>query len=144
MWVRFPEGTTAISIERQQFASEVQDPAGRHYVRVPDHLVIHALATNMGFHVMEPPDTDLEDLPKEDPERDGMIESLTKKVSVTEEELGMMRTDMAALVASHVAMGVERDGLKAKVEELEAKIREMEDDLDEDQPLDPTAVKKRK
>lgn len=97
MWFRFPEGTTGISVQGQEFGAEVEGSDGRMYFRAPDHFA--PLIIDMpGFDAVgAPPNTDLPDLPQFDPERDSAFVRMSAQIKSLEAERNSLREENAAL-----------------------------------------------
>ena len=114
MWMRFPEGTEAVSVHQQNFKAEVEDKAGRKYFRIPNHFA-PVLIELPGFDAVDPPEgTDLADFPPADPERDEAIERLTRQVESLREEASAIQLELDRTRQ-------ERDVAKADVTRLSGK-----------------------
>jgi hypothetical protein len=86
MWFRLPSCVGGISVAGQEFAPEVTDANGVQYFRAPDHFAPQIL-DNEGFKaVAAPPDTDLPDLPSQDPGQAATIATLQAKIDALELE----------------------------------------------------------
>lgn len=127
MWMRFPEGATNITIERQSFKVEATDASGRGYFRIPDHFAPTVLGLG-GFQIADPPEgTDLADLPQADPLRDGAIGTLTRELEATRELMASTNADLNATNAKLHAVESERNKLfdgMARLEQENAALRE--------------------
>jgi hypothetical protein len=55
MWVRFPDGTSQVSIEQQTFHVEHEDKEGNKYFQVPDHFAPTILDLLPGFRRVDRP-----------------------------------------------------------------------------------------
>ena len=95
MWVKFPLGTTAVSIEQQQFVTEVTGADGSAYFRIPDHFAGKILSVP-GFSLCNPPPGAPADLPKADPDRDNMIAKLSVEVQGLTKENTRLGTELTA------------------------------------------------
>ena len=96
MWVKFPLGTTAVSIEQQQFVTEVTGADGSAYFRIPDHFAGKILSVP-GFSLCNPPPGAPADLPKADPDRDNMIAKLSVEVQGLTKENTRLSSEIVIL-----------------------------------------------
>jgi regulator of replication initiation timing len=132
MWFRFPEGTNGIQVDLQDFNPEVTDKAGHRYFRAPNHFAPKILMLK-GFAQVDPPETDLADLPQPDPLRDSAIAQLTKENEALKLENQHLRSDLIAATARITALTNDRTGFQSKIAMLEEKLQNIEEDA-EDKP----------
>lgn len=133
MWFQMPKGCEAISIELQAFRREIIGDDGKAYFRAPDHFAPKIMEIG-GFSIVDQPPADFpEDLPRSDPLRDGAIAALTKQAEAQKTEIQNLSSDLSAAAAKIAALVNENAGLKRQIEEKEAKIDDLEDQL-EDKP----------
>ena len=140
MWFSFPPGCGAISVERQEFVAEWTDDNGKGYFRAPDHFAPRILAIQ-GFSVVETPDGAPADLPKADPLRDSAIAELTGTAQAQRDEIQNLRSDLQAATARVAALSNEKTDLVTKLAVAEAKIHELEEEI-EDRPAVEVTKKK--
>ena len=132
MWFKMPVGASAVSVELQSFASDVNFE-GRDYFRAPDHFAPRILAIQ-GFElVATPPEGFPEDIPRADPLRDSAIAELTKTVEALKMELSGVRADLNSTVAKAGALANEKSELTSRLEIANKKIEDLEEEL-EDRP----------
>lgn len=140
MWFKFPKGCDTISVEQQSFRIEAMDDEGRGYFRAPPHFAARILALNMGFVAdAEPPANAPDDLPREDPARDGAITELTKVNEALRLEIAALRSDLEAERARSRAMATERNAFEAQVKKLKLEVEGLEEQI-EDQPAKTKAA----
>lgn len=132
MWFQLPEGCGGITVERQEFMPEFRNDKGTAYFRAPDHFAPRILALK-GFVAVQQPEGAPEDLPKEDPARDGAIEELTRNLEAQRIEVQNLRSDLAAAVSRISAMTNERTDLNTTLAKALARVAELEEEL-EDRP----------
>lgn len=130
MWFQFPKGAESISVQQQQFSIEASDEEGRGYFRAPDHFAGLILDVP-GFSAKEPPNTDLPDLPKADPLRDGAIGDLGRKLDASQTETRELREDLNRVSAELRAMADENRALKTAMAILEKDNSDLKERLDE-------------
>lgn len=142
-WIKLTERISSINVERQSFNAEVTDAEGRQYTRVPDHFI--PLITSMGLgSPHDPPEgTELEDLPKADPLRDGAISDQARLIEVQKADIESLRNELSAMSANFSATALERDQLKFQVHELTVKVSELEEALEEAKDAVPETVKRK-
>lgn len=82
MWFRMPKGTTGVSVDLQEFETEVKDAEGLGYFRAPEYLAAKILDLP-GFVAFKPPEglTDLADLPSKSSPTDNAISDLVAQLS---------------------------------------------------------------
>lgn len=119
MWFQFPEGTTALSVQQQEFCIEAVDKDGRGYFRAPDHFA-GIILDQPGFRSAIAPEGAPEDLPVADPLHDNTITQLSAQVDTLRFENSNFRAIIAELSA-------ERDDLKLKLFESQARVNELEE-----------------
>lgn len=115
MWFRFPEGCDRISVERQQFTTEVSDENGRAYFRAPDHFAPIILSIRGFSLASDLPEGAPPDLPQADPLRDGAISQLTKEQEALKIEVQNLRSDLTSARAQAMALAHENSALSAKL-----------------------------
>jgi hypothetical protein len=131
MWFRFPKGCERISIERQEFATEIHDENGFGYFRAPDHFSARILEIN-GFSLAgKLPEGAPADLPKSDPLRDNAITALTNTIEALKIETQSLRTDLAASAAKIRNLENEKQGLETALTAVNAKLASIEYDEEE-------------
>lgn len=113
MWFKFPQDTTEICVEQQNFYPEIVDPLdNRQCFRAPAHFS-GLILMNRGFEKMFAPPPDApEDVQAVDPVKDKTINELNNKIRQLDIELSNTRADLAEVT-------VERDDLKLKFLTLE-------------------------
>jgi hypothetical protein len=123
MWFRFPEGTTGVSVDLQEFDEEVKDAEGLGYFRAPDYLAAKILDLP-GFIRINPPNgtTDLDDLPARNSPNDTAISDLVSQVQA----LTIGRDD--ANERCQIALRQVHD-LSAEIKRLKVNIGELETKL---------------
>lgn len=136
MWFRFPEGCERISVQLQEFTVEVKDKDGRGCFRAPAHFAPIILGQKGFSQLTDIPAGAPEDLPAQDPLRDGAIHDLSGKVTTLEGRVSDLVSDLASKDAALKAMIVERDTLVVRCQALQAKLDELEDE-DEVAPPPP-------
>ena len=131
MWFKFPEGTTAISVQQQNFRPEFKDESGRDLFRAPAHFASDILR-NRGFEALgSAPEGAPEDLVAPDPLRDGVILDMGARVAGLEAELSNERTNTSALRAELGAALHERDLLKLKLHEVTQELETLKSEAEE-------------
>ena len=134
MWFVFPRGAERITIERQEFASEIVDETGNHYFRAPDVFAPRILALN-GFSLAKDiPEGAPADLPKEDPKRDQVIEQLATSLQAAQAEIQNLRADLNALNHQHEAEVLAHGADKALLEAARARVAELEEIIESNVP----------
>lgn len=129
MWFGFPEGCSSISIERQEFFTEVVGEDNRAYFRAPDHFAPRILMLN-GFVVADP--TNLpEDLPQADPLRDGAIAQLTGESVAQRAEIRTLREDLAVATGRLSALANENATLTATLAAKDSEIARLTESLED-------------
>jgi len=140
MWFKFPEGTTGISVERQNFSSEAIDPKdNRGCFRAPNHFA-QAILGQKGFEL-------LGEIPPDFPE-DNSIQfpgggindtSLAAENTMLKNSLEEMRTnlqtvstDLNAASANLGAVMHERDQLKLELHEVKTELANLKNDLEDE------------
>lgn len=139
MWFRMPEGCAGISVEQQNFQSDVNFE-GRDYFRAPEHFAPRILA-NKGFDLVDrPPEGFPDDIAKSDPLRDNAIVELTKTVEALKMELGGVRSDLNATVAKAGALANDKAELLTKLAAAERKVEELEEKVEDLTEAMPSAA----
>jgi hypothetical protein len=136
MWFSFPDGTESITVQHQAFTAEVTDAKGKMFFRAPDHFSPLILSIK-GFNMEHPPETSLEDLPKDDPLRDSAIAQLATTNEALKVEIQGLRTDVNQLRAENTALKNDNGNYNRLVQQAAARIQELEEAFDnkaEEQP----------
>jgi hypothetical protein len=141
VWFKFPKGAESISVEQQSFGIEAKDAEGGCYFRAPNHFAAKILGIP-GFITAEPPEGSPADLPLSDPLRDGAISELSRENDGLKQELQQLREDLGASTAKIMALNTEKTELLKQVAELEGKVLDLEEQI-EDKPLNTASVGKK-
>lgn len=131
MWFRFPKGADKISVECQQFVSELVHE-GIDYFRAPDHFATRILSIPGFARVETPPDGAPPDLPKADPIRDNSIVELTKANEALKTSAQNMQADLIAANAKVRALVDEKTKLQLDLQTALEKISTLEEDAEEE------------
>jgi hypothetical protein len=126
MWVRFPNGTSQVSIEQQTFHVEHEDKEGNKYFQVPDHFAPTILDLLPGFRRVDRPEGAPEDIKPVDPQRAEATDKLAARASALVEENDRLRQELGAARR-------ERDGLQTKLDDFEAEAVAREQGADENE-----------
>lgn len=142
MWFSFPEGSDSITVERQPFPAEITDSKGRSYFRAPDHFAPRILEIP-GFSACNPPDGSegLEELPNQDPLRDGAIGELTARLAAQGIELQNLRSDYNAQQAKMSALVAEKTELERQLAIEKSTVNRLQEAID-DADLTPKVLAK--
>lgn len=134
MWFAFPEGTTSITVQQQEFHPEIKakvDDGGIRkeisFFRAPDHFA-GIILDQPGFRRMLPPEAanpppDLPDAASLALDND-LVNQLTGQVDTARREAEAARAHLAEVSA-------ERDDLKLKLHEAEVKVADAADHADD-------------
>jgi FtsZ-binding cell division protein ZapB len=131
MWFTFAEGYERISVERQEFGTELITADGRHCFRAPDHFAPNILAIK-GFAILKDvPEGAPDDLPKADPLRDSAIALLSGEKEALKRENQDLRTDLGAATAKIAALVREKSNLEAQVVALQQAVDDLKEELED-------------
>lgn len=124
MWFRMPPGTSGVSVELQEFETEVRDADGLGYFRAPEYLAPKILDLP-GFAAFRPPEglTDLEDLPVKNV-HDNAVSDLVSQLSTTKASLADVNERLQIALREVHAKDGEIGRLKVTIGELETKLGE--------------------
>lgn len=122
MWFRLPKGTSGVSVELQEFETEVVDAEGLGYFRAPEYLAAKILDLP-GFVHFNPPEglTDLDDIPSRSSPSDNAISDLTSQLQTTTASLDDANQRLQIALRQIDALGDEIKRLKVTIGELEGK-----------------------
>jgi flagellar motility protein MotE (MotC chaperone) len=144
MWFQFPQGVNGISVELQHFVPEFKDQKGNNYFRAPDHFAPRILALKGFTTVTDLPEGAPEDLPRADPQRDGAITELTQTVEAQRRDLQNLRSDLGAANARIQALSNDKVELMKKLEDSEALVTGLREQLEDKGVVEVTPTKKGK
>lgn len=113
MWMRFPDNTSGISVEQQEFKPEFIDKDERRYARFPDHFVPRVLDLNMGFAVVGQPEGAPEDLPPS--EQTSAIADMGIQVNRLNEDLVHLQAANRTLSEDNTKLKAENATLRAEM-----------------------------
>jgi hypothetical protein len=136
MWFMFPPEADRISVQQQEFVTELKDKDGRGLFRAPAHFASLILALKGFAPVTDVPEGAPADLPIQDPLRDGAIHDLTGKITTLEGQVRSLTEDLASKDAAHKATLVERNQLIIQLQTANAKLKEYEEVHEDDEPED--------
>jgi len=140
VWFKMAPGAERITVERQEFATEITGDDGSNFFRAPDHFAPRILSLGGFTLASNLPANAPADLPKADPSRDDAIRHLAATQEAQQEEIASLRADLLAAEAESKAVMQAKIFIEGKLAEALAKIQELEDELDE-KPAPSTAPK---
>jgi septal ring factor EnvC (AmiA/AmiB activator) len=129
VWFAFPNGTSSISVERQEFYPEVTTENGTCYFRAPEHFAPRILAIT-GFTIADAKGLP-EDLPKSDPLRDSAIAELSITAEAQRNEIQNLRSDMASLQAKLAALTNENANLTDAIQKKDIELENLREEIED-------------
>lgn len=122
MWFRMPDGVSGVSVDLQNFETEVKDAKGLGYFRAPDYLAAKILDLP-GFVAFEPPEglTELEDIPAHNSPHSNAIADLTAQLSTMTSLRDDANERLQIALRQVDSLGAEIKRLNVTIGELESK-----------------------
>lgn len=124
MWFAFPEGVDCISVELQEYHSEVEHD-GTRYFRAPDHFAAKILDLS-GFKHQIPPQ---EANPPEDIPRGEVLTADAQNAALLSGRVNALELERDEARARLAEVSAERDSLKLKLHETEADVADLKEEL---------------